>query len=65
MTEKNRDKHLLYYRTIEQIREYRKVPLSQKLEWLQTQMEFYHKAMTARDKQIRDRLMHRGRRESS
>ncbi len=33
---------LLYYRTLEQMLAYRKVPVAQKFEWLAAQMEFYH-----------------------
>lgn len=50
------DEPLLYYRTKKQIEEYRKLSVAQKCEWLQAQMEFFHKAMPDRAKRIRDRI---------
>ncbi|MDQ7837373.1 MAG: hypothetical protein RDU59_02640 [Thermodesulfobacteriota bacterium] len=47
---------LLYYRTIEQIKEYRKRPALQKIKWLEAQMEFFYYAMPDRAKKIRDRM---------
>jgi len=47
---------LLYYRTIEQIKEYRKRPAFQKIKWLEAQMEFFYYAMPDRAKKIRDRM---------
>lgn len=47
---------LLYYRTMEQIAEYRKKPAIQKLKWLEAQMEFSHYAMPKKAKEIRDRM---------
>ncbi len=55
-----RHKHselLLYYKTMEEIEAYRKVPVTQKLRWLEAQMEFFHKAMSPKAKKIRDKLM--------
>lgn len=48
---------LLYYKTMEEIEAYRKVPVAQKLRWLEAQMEFFHKAMSPKAKKIRDKLM--------
>jgi len=50
------EKPLLYYRTEEQMEEYRKKPVAEKLKWLQAQMEFFHKAMPDKAKQIRDKV---------
>jgi hypothetical protein len=50
------DRPLLYYRTKEQIEAYRKKPVIEKLKWLEAQMEFFHKAMPKKAKEIRDRL---------
>jgi len=47
---------LLYYRTKEQIQEYRKKPVSAKLQWLEEQMEFFHNTMSGKAKRIRDRM---------
>ncbi|GAQ94463.1 hypothetical protein TAGGR_1644 [Thermodesulfovibrio aggregans] len=41
---------LLYYKTKEQIEEYRKKPVEQKLMWLQQQMEFFYYAMNEKAK---------------
>ena len=49
-------KPLLYYRTDEEIEAYRKKPAIDKLRWLEAQMEFFHKAMPNRAKEIRDKL---------
>lgn len=49
-------KPLLYYRTIEQIEEYRKRPVLQKIKWLESQMEFFYYAMPDKAKKIRDRM---------
>jgi len=48
---------LLYHRTDEEILLYRRKPVKQKLQWLEAQMEFFHKAMPRNAKKIRDRLM--------
>lgn len=47
---------LLYYRTMDQIEEYRKKPALQKIKWLEAQMMFFHYAMPKRAKEIRDRM---------
>jgi hypothetical protein len=47
---------LLYYKTREEIEAYRKKPAKLKLQWLEAQMEFFHKAMPAKAKRIRERL---------
>jgi hypothetical protein len=50
-------KPLLYYRTDDEIRAYRKKPVKQKLDWLQAQMEFFYKAMPSKAKRIKENLM--------
>jgi len=50
------DQPLLYYKTKEQIEEYRKKPVREKLQWLEAQMEFFYKAMPEKAKRIRERL---------
>jgi hypothetical protein len=35
-------KPLLYYRTKEQIKEYRALPMKEKLTWLEEQMKFFY-----------------------
>ena len=47
---------LLYYRTRSEIEAYMSKPVEQKLQWLQAQMEFFHKAMPEKSKKIRDRF---------
>jgi hypothetical protein len=47
---------LLYYKSKEDILEYRKKPVQLKLQWLQVQMEFFHNSMPEKAKKIRDRL---------
>jgi len=47
---------LLYYKTREDIDAYRKRPVAQKLQWLEAQMEFFHKAMPEKAKRIREKL---------
>ncbi len=53
---KSQEDPLLYYKTKEDIEIYRKKPVKQKLQWLEAQMEFFHKAMPDRVKKIRDKL---------
>ncbi|MFH1671846.1 MAG: hypothetical protein ABIF87_00225 [Pseudomonadota bacterium] len=55
-SDKARDIPLLYYKTKEEIEAYRKKPVKDKLQWLQEQMEFFHKAMPEKAKRIRERL---------
>ena len=47
---------MLYYKTKEEIEEYRKKPAREKLRWLEAQMEFFYKAMPEKAKRIRARL---------
>ncbi len=47
---------LLYHKTREDIEAYRKKPIEQKLRWLESQMEFFHKLMSPKAKRIRDKL---------
>jgi hypothetical protein len=51
---RNQDRPLLYYKSKEEIEAYRKKPVKLKLRWLQAQMEFFHKAIPARAKRIRE-----------
>jgi hypothetical protein len=48
---------LLYYKTEREIELYRRKPVKEKLAWLEAQMEFFHKAMPRRAKEIRERLL--------
>ena len=47
----------LYYKTKENIEEYRKKPVELKLQWLQAQMEFFYYAMPEKAKAIREKLL--------
>ncbi len=47
---------LLYYKTKEDIEAYKKKPVKLKLQWLEAQMEFFHRAMPEKAKRIRERL---------
>ena len=47
---------LLYYKTKEDIEAYKKKPVKLKLQWLEAQMEFFHKAMPNEAKRMRDKL---------
>lgn len=51
---------LLYYKTKEDIGSYRKKPLKQKFQWLEAQMEFFHKTMPVKAKRIRERFKQGG-----
>ena len=51
-----KDKPLLYYKTKEEIEAYRRVPVELKIQWLEAQMEFFHKAMPPKAKEIREKL---------
>lgn len=53
---KAQDVPFLYYRTKEDVEAYRKKPVKLKLQWLEAQMEFFHKAMPEKAKKIRERL---------
>lgn len=53
---KAQDVPFLYYRTKKDVEAYRKKPVKLKLQWLEAQMEFFHKAMPEKAKKIRERL---------
>jgi hypothetical protein len=50
------DRPLLYYKTKEEIEAYIRKPVALKLQWLESQMEFFHKAMSPKAKKIREKL---------
>ncbi|GAN31757.1 MAG: hypothetical protein UZ01_01812 [Candidatus Brocadia sinica] len=50
------DQPLLYYKTKEQIEEYRKKLVLEKLMWLEAQMEFFYNAMPEKAKRIKERF---------
>jgi hypothetical protein len=50
------DEPLIYYRTMEEIRAYRKKPVKLKMQWLEAQMEFFHKSMPEKAKRIREKI---------
>ena len=47
---------LIYYKTREEIEAFRKKPVELKLQWLEAQMEFFHKAMPPKAQRIRDKF---------
>ena len=47
---------LIYYRTKEQIEQWRRTPLPLRLRWLEAQMEFFYKAMPQKAKKIREKI---------
>jgi len=47
---------LLYYKTREEIEAHHKKPVELKIQWLEAQMEFFHKAMPLKAKRIRARF---------
>jgi diketogulonate reductase-like aldo/keto reductase len=51
---------LLYYKTREEIEAYRKKPVELRLRWLESQMEFFHKAMSSKAKRIREKFRNPG-----
>ena len=53
---KAKEKPLLYYKTKEEIEAYQKKPVELKLQWLEAQMEFFHKAMPPNAKKIREKF---------
>jgi hypothetical protein len=53
---RNQDRPLLYYKSKEEMETYRKKPVKLKLQWLQAQMEFFHKAMPSTAKKIREKF---------
>ena len=50
------ERPLLYHKTKEDIEIYREKLVKSKLQWLEAQMEFFHKAMPNEAKRIRDKL---------
>ena len=50
------DRPLLYYKTKEKIAACLQKPVALKLQWLESQMEFFHKAMPPKAKKIREKL---------
>ena len=53
---RSQERPLLYYKSKEEIEAYRKKPVKLKLQWLQAQMEFFHKAMPAKAKRVREKF---------
>jgi len=53
---RSQDRPLLYYKSKEEIEAYQKKPVKLKLQWLQAQMEFFHKGMPAKAKKIREKF---------
>jgi hypothetical protein len=51
---------LLYYKTREEIEAYRKKPVELRLRWLESQMEFFHNAMSPKAKRIREKFRNPG-----
>lgn len=51
-----KDEPFLYYKSRQEIQAFRRKPVTLKLQWLEAQMEFFHNAMPARAKRIRDRM---------
>ncbi|MCS7214792.1 MAG: hypothetical protein N2042_07420 [Thermodesulfovibrio sp.] len=51
-----KEEPLLYYKTKEDIEQYRKKPVELKLMWLEEQMEFFYYAMPEKAKRIMDKL---------
>ncbi len=54
--DKLKEMPFLYYRTKGEIEDYRKKPIKLKLQWLEAQMEFFHKAMPPNAKKIREKF---------
>jgi hypothetical protein len=52
----SREDPLIYYKTKEDFKAYKRVPVKLKLTWLESQMEFFHKAMPSGAKKVRERL---------
>jgi|GEM_PF-1436004 len=57
MNEPGENPPLLYYRTREQIREYRSMPVEDKLRRLEMMAEFFHATMPEKSQRIRDKFM--------
>lgn len=58
--DKLKEMPFIYYRTKGEIVDYLKKPTELKLQWLEAQMEFFHKAMPLKAKRIRERLQKPG-----
>ena len=56
IVDKAQDIPLLYHKTKKEVEAYRKKPVKLKLQWLEAQIEFFHKAMPAKAKRIREKL---------
>jgi hypothetical protein len=54
--EKAQDIPLLYYKTKKEVEAYRRKPVKLKLQWLEAQMEFFHKAIPKKTKTAREKL---------
>jgi hypothetical protein len=57
MNESSENPPLLYYRTWEQIREYRSMPVEDKLRRLEMMAEFFYSTMPEKSKRIRDKFV--------
>jgi len=55
--DKLKEMPFLYYRTKGEVEDYLKKPVELKLQWLEAQMEFFHKAMPPKAKRIREKLL--------
>ncbi|MCX5884972.1 MAG: hypothetical protein NT096_03520 [Proteobacteria bacterium] len=53
---KNKNRPLTYYRTMEEIRAYQKVPAHEKLMWLEQANIFLYRAMSKKAKRIREKF---------
>jgi hypothetical protein len=54
---KNTEKRkLVYYRSMEEIRAYQKVPVREKLKWLEEANMFLYRAMSRKAKRIREKF---------
>jgi hypothetical protein len=58
--DKSKEIPFLYYRAKEEIEAYLKKPVELKLQWLEAQMEFFHKAMPPKSKRVREKLRNPG-----
>ncbi len=47
---------LLYYKSKEEIDNYRQKSVKERLKWLEAQMEFFHQAMPEKAKKIKEKL---------
>lgn len=53
---KSKSKPFTYYRSLEEIRAYQKVPAHEKLKWLEEANIFLYRAMTKKAKKIREKF---------